>query len=261
MSKRQVKLTDIYKTTKNVDFCNDQISEPTESQADQFYSNALLNRQVVCCKAACVEEKTSILEKIKELKQKCDERKQNIELCTVIIDEKQQEIEKLKAILDSCDNHNSVSNSVANPQNSTAVAAMLVPSQPNIFSKFAENRSFTEQQLVTIRSIGNTKTDDSKFISTVMKSLYEGRLEVLQTKSITGRSKPGTQKDKITPEKITIIYDLFTERIDFLVSDPKERVVRKGNVNKLIRDAQRNISLATKSKELSEEVARRLNFE
>lgn len=258
MSKKQVKLTDIYQTIKNVDFCDKEITS-SASLAEQFYSTFLIDRQEVCSKADCFDEKTSIIQKIKELQQKCDERKRNIELCTAIIDEKQQEIDKLKTLLDSSENHNSASSSIAKPPNLTAVAATPVSSKENIFSKFAEH--FNEQQLVALRSIGITKTDDSKFISTAMKSLYDGRLEVLQTKSITGRSKPGTRKDIFTPEKITIIHDLIAERIDFLVLDPKERVIRRGNVNKLIRDAQRNISIAIKSKELSEQVARRLNFE
>lgn len=144
------------------------------------------------------------------------------EMCSIVISEKDREIENLRELL-GCN----VSTTCSNPQTLN-------------FIDFVDN--FSIDQLSDLRLIGPTKSEDSTFVLFVVNCLYEGRHNVLQKKSLTGRSKPGQQKEITTPEKVNVIEKIFSERLNSIAKDDKEKNTRKSSLNRLIKYAQSNIS-------------------
>lgn len=207
--------------------------------------------------------------KVREMQKKIESRKMQIEVCSSVINEKQLEIECLKKQLESVAEPNTHVKllQVDKPVEveSIPIETIVFPSvntnanqnETLCFSEFAGQ--LAEQQLAELRIIGPTKRDDSKFVSLALRSLYEGRLDVLKIKSITGRTKPGAQKEKFSPQNIKAVQSLFYERVESLAIAPQERAEKK-NVNKYIKDAQNNISRILKSQEEEKEIARKLNF-
>lgn len=105
-------------------------------------------------------------------------------------------------------------------------------------SKYTEyTNNFTQKSMETLRSIGNTKADDGKFILAAVIGLYEDRLEILKERNISGRSKSKT-KQPMTIEKMKILQGLFTERIQNSTEFP----VRNKNVKTLIKTAIETIN-------------------
>lgn len=87
------------------------------------------------------------------------------------------------------------------------------------YVKFEKN--FSSNAMETMRSYGDEKAQDSKFILTAVRDLYDGRLEDLQTKNLSGRSK-GATKQPVTPEKMKILKEIFEERITYSKSDERK---------------------------------------
>lgn len=169
-----------------------------------------------------------------------------IKTCSLIIAEKECEIDQLKRM------HSQIYSS-----NEPAT----ISSQNSLcFHQFEPN--FCSSQLADLRSIGTTKRDDSKFISLVIKFMYNENLPCLKTKSVSGRSvKQGETKTQISPEKVTILKNIFSERIYGATDDDSERNERKKKLNRLIKDALHNISKRIDANEKEKEVAKRLKFD
>lgn len=240
VTKPNQKITDFYKSKKNVDIPDEEVqSKPTTSTSDQFYG-ACLSQQLQCNKVTCVNVKSTLQNQIREVEKKIEERKDNIDMCKIIIAEKQSEIEDLKKRIE------------------TKVVPLSSSEKPLLFSEF--NEDFTEQQLSRLRSIGTSKREDSTFVALSMRSMYEGRLETLQTKTLTGRGLHGNKKEKLTPEKVSKIKNMFEQRIDESVEVAEQRVARKKLFNKYIRNAQRNITIALKSETEAEQVTTNLKI-
>lgn len=95
------------------------------------------------------------------------------------------------------------------------------------------NKNISKDILSELNSIGNSKREDSAFIALAIKGLYNGNIETIKQKSLSGRSKKG-ETSGISPEKKKILERLYDERISY-ISDIDES--RKNNLNKLIRNA------------------------
>lgn len=174
-------------------------------------------------------------------------------MCTTIISEKDKEILDLIQLIGKISVP--ISDSI---QSSTAPSTSIGSISKYSFEDFGKN--FTPQQLVSLREVGPSIRDDSTFVALALKNLYVDRLQCLQSKSLTGRSKNGEIKTAITPEKVTVLKNIFIDRIDGLTIDVHERKKRKKRINVLIKDGLGNISKSIISIEKEKEVCRRLNF-
>lgn len=76
-----------------------------------------------------------------------------------------------------------------------------------LFKQF-ENYFSTDLMFV-IRSVCPGSINDRKFVKYCLKGVYEGRREVLMNRTLGGRTK-----QKLTPEKLKVLKDIFRERID-----------------------------------------------
>lgn len=229
-------ITNYFKSVKTVNVVEEDVENL--SVATEFYKTKL---NQTCQKNECIEAKSLLKSKIEEIEQKCEKRKQQIEFCKSIICDKKVEIARLQKILEiSQPKPIEISQQKSN-QSHTPRTQIL------IFSSFLSYLS--EEQLADIRLVGPSKGEDSTFVLTSLRNLYQGRLEILQKKTITGRSKKGETKEMLTPSNVDVIKRLFRERMFNVVTEggAEERVNREKKVNKYIKDAQANITKTIKS--------------
>lgn len=103
------------------------------------------------------------------------------------------------------------------------------------YADFTEH--FSDDSMKNIRSLGLTEASDSKFVLAVVRGLYENRLEVLQNKNLSGRSKLAN-KEPMTPEKMGIIKDIFSKR----TNGSNESDKRRQNLRKMVKSAIETIN-------------------
>lgn len=216
------KITSFFKQTKNSEIEESDSVVDFGTAAEQFYKQQLENKEKKCSRQSCIDIKAMLQKQIDEMEMKYKSHKDTAEICSVVVSEKNREIENLQKLL-GCEESATCSN----------------PQELNIIN-FSD--SFTIDQLSKLRLIGKTKSEDSTFVLFIVNCLYEGRHDVLQTKSLTGRTKAGQKKDIMTPEKVNVIEKIFAERLHNIAKNEEEKTTRKKNLNRLIKYAQSNIS-------------------
>lgn len=181
--------------------------EKVQSETEIFYTA----QKTKCNNEHCIEVKCMLESQIKNIQVKKQNNKEAIQTCLEIITQKNIEIAALKKNIEllNCPTKSSgTSVSVCNANSSAAVAVQQKETLD--FIEFA--RHFTENQLSDLRSFRVTKSEDSTFVSLALRSLYEDKLETLQTETVTGRGYRGMEKKKMTPEKVEIIGKLLENR-------------------------------------------------
>lgn len=125
---------------------------------------------------------------------------------------------------------------VENLKKDVEIAEMEKQIQPSILDGYEDK--FPTDSIEQIRLIGFTKEEDSAFVLAVMRGLYDGNLDVLSKKTVTGRSKD-EEKEAISPEKMSIMKHLFDKRVD---ANSIDRTERKKKINKHIKSAIESIN-------------------
>lgn len=255
------KITEYFKTTKNIEKQTEK-DYRTESFASEFYDDCL--KKKVCNNSECI--KVTLEAELEDLQTKYDNIEEAIKIGMEIVAEKNVEIESLmkevvairnRAVVSSpIQSENSISVQKSTDTVTVATAIESNYSRNGMFSSYELN--FEKKQISVLRSIDSRKEVDSHFINTMVRSLYDGKLHVLQNKSVTGRSKPGQTKQAVTPEKQIILNGIYMERIKSSTTDCTEIAARKKKLNKYIKDAIHNICKSLDSKELEKETCRRL---
>ncbi|XP_055307470.1 uncharacterized protein LOC129571679 [Sitodiplosis mosellana] len=274
------KITEFYKSVKN-NHCNEQQingNSESASSATQFYGDCLENLILECNKSDCISIKATLESQLKDLEQKCENVEEAVKIGMEIVAEKNTKIEYLMKQVEVFRKGNVLPDVAADQnedpnssQKSTVVSERKVVPATNIESKSTQNSSknvdemftsyenhFKKNQLSYLRSLDPRMEMDSHFINTAVKALYDGRLNVLQNKSVTGRSKPGQTKEAVTPEKHRILNGIYSERILTTTAESAEIVARKKKLNKYIKDAIHNITKSVDSKDLEKETCQRL---
>lgn len=249
-----------FKPTKQINI-DDSISSSGDQalKSDVFYERCMTN---ACREEKCVSEKLAEQKKINELLEKCEKTKEAIKSVNSIIKEKNNKIEALRKLLET--------STIQRPKKtkSAAIIAKVTPvcqttSMPDAvivtkegakhiqsqlsFSKFLGH--FNELQLAQLRSLGPTVRDDSSFVFSAMRFLYSDRLDCLKSKSVSGRGRTKVEKkEKLTPEKKTIIEEMFVERISRISVNKEENISRNKLLHKYVKDAIYNISRSELSK-------------
>lgn len=246
----QHRITSFFKTVKSAPKEDD--SEKILSVTEKFYEDCLNHQISICKNSLCVQKKLELETQIKELETKCEEHKKRIAIAKEVIAQKvekiniSQENAKKTSTLVPCssiDTPKEIENSNRIDQKSIAeIANASTETDVNNTLKFTKfSNHFSVEQLAHLRLIGGTKREDSSFILSAVRFMYAGRLDVLKTKTITGRSKPGAKKEQLTPAKVKVLKDIFEERVHE-TNDIHERAMRQKGVNKYIKDAQSNIT-------------------
>lgn len=97
-----------------------------------------------------------------------------------------------------------------------AASVAKVTQSKTSFAGFTEH--FDSEELSKMRVIGTTESEDSTFVLSSIKNLYKNQLEEVSTKSVSGRSRGSNSKQKMTPEKLKILNDIFDERLGLFSS-------------------------------------------
>lgn len=114
--------------------------------------------------------------------------------------------------------------------------------QKLLFEKF--QNTIDSENLVKLRSISDRKEKDSTFVSQCLKILYESDVSVLTERTAT---KTTSNKEELTPEKKSIINQLFFERLSSINLSPKDEEERRSKLRIHLSNSIHNIS-STKKK-------------
>lgn len=246
----QTSLKKFFNTTKNSNNLLESDKKHSGSVQDKFYTEILTQH---CNKESCVNEKSNLKKKINDMKKKNNQIEIAIKTCATIIEKKKTEIDILQKTLKSTEFNligtKEPAEKVIEPKEKKSKVIQAEGSQLS-FTKFFEY--FNELELAEIRSIGCSPREDSKFITLCLKAIYKGRLECLKNKSVSGRGRTKNEsKEKLTPSKMPIIQEMFTERINIVTNIDSERSNRLKVLNKLIKDGISNINRSnTKATEI-----------
>lgn len=276
------KITEFYKIVKSND-CNVRnerqidANSGSTSFAAQFYEDCLNEQILECNESDCILIKATFKSQLKDLEQKCENIEEANKIGTEIVAEKSIEIEHLmkqveavreksvaRSVVDKNEESNSTQNSTPVSEQKDVPAVTIESNSTQISTKNdlklfdSFQNYFKDNQLSYLRSLDPRSENDSHFINTAVKALYDGRLNVLQNKSVTGRTKRGQTKEAVTPEKHGILTAIYLERIMTATKDNTERGMRKKKLNKYIKDAIHNISKSIDSKDLEKKTCRRL---
>lgn len=273
------KINEYFKAVKKND-CNVrcELLENSQSLSTRFYDDCVQIQLSECTKNECIQIKANLEVQLKNLEQKCENVEEAIKIGKEIISEKNDDIEYLLKQVEAVRESNVVSVNSADPseephytQKSTVVCDRKLVHATTLKSNSTQKTQEDPQQMFSsyendinknqlsyLRSLDPRKDVDSHFINTIVKSLYDGRFDILKNKSVTGRSKPGQTKQAVSPEKHDVMKRMFTERILTATADSVERNERKKRLNKYINDAIRNITKSIDSKELEKQTCQRL---
>lgn len=155
-----------------------------------------------CVQQACVTEKRKLLEQLAKSEEKVQQTKQAIRMCKQVIEEKNAVLSSLKEQLKQ--------------QNQ----AETHKETDQLFIGYESN--FSSDGLSALRSIGGTKSDDSKFVSTGMRFMYQGQIERLENVSVTSNSKKKrthpdateNSKEKMSPAKLDAVKSIYSQRMN-----------------------------------------------
>lgn len=242
----EAKITKFFRAKKNQE--NPTIAANTQTtDAEKFYRNCL--QQKKCDEISCLNLKKELSAQLAELNNKIRYHEEAVNTCKIIINDKEIEINHLEITAAS----NEIEKDTQQEKLSTAENDPI----PMRFAEFS--KYFTTNQLAELRSIGMSSREDSSFVMTAMKYIYADNLESLKSKSVTGRcNKKDQMKTKISPEKNTIIRNIFERRMSDIITDDKKD--REKKINKFMKDAITNITKNVERKEQEKRVERRLQF-
>lgn len=219
------------------------------NEVAEFY-NSHLKRQIKKCGDKCNEGKKLLREQIKELEIKCSQYEAAFNSCSMVMREKDKRIEELQKVIankNPARTDDSKEKAVASSTNDSELSFCIFSQQ------------FKGQQLTSLRSIGIEPQNDSKFVRTAMTFLYEGNLEILKTKSLSGRGRTKKHnKETLSPEKVLVLSNLFKERLNMIQIDECKKTTRMKSFNRLIKDAIANINKSNESNETEIEACCRL---
>lgn len=197
------------------------------STTKDFYNKCLSNQlnaeQCEIPECQHVQEKIRLEQLLAESKEKFEQTKKAKDVCERICKKKDEEIATLEKQLQM----------------------HITPTTKNssdtlLYSKHSEQ--FTAKELSELRSIGGNQSEDSGFILNSIRYIYKGQMDRLTHISVTGRSRMGIKKAKMSPNKFTAIQNMFNERMNSLELTSDAQKKRAKRINLLIKDAIQNIA-------------------
>lgn len=111
----------------------------------------------------------------------------------------------------------------------------------------------SDDEMVVINSTNLQKSSDSTFIKALVEILYEDK-NLLRYRSVSGRTRNEHDKQPITPYKMSLIKQMFLDRIQRSSAAEDEKISRLDNtyINRLISGAINNFNRKSDKNELVE---------
>lgn len=232
------KITEFFKSQKNID-----TSVKINTVSNEFYDSSLQEKIDECTLVNCATEKLQLLSTLDKSKQKLEQIRQSLDVCARIRLKKEAAILKLKAGI---------------PDSSTeSGAATPAIDKKTIFLKYSS--IFDAKDLAEIRSIIDSKPNDSTFVLKIIRCLYKDNIEKVGLITVSGRSRSDQAKQQMTPEKHSITKGMFDERLDILQLKLCDHARRKKELSTHIRNAFKNITNAKTGKNVDEKVMQEIN--
>lgn len=235
-TEKSKKVTDFFSQTKKDSCVINEKESVEEKTVENFYDKCLREK-----KCQCEKKEASLKIKINALKEKLIEYENMVKIVRSVIEEKDEEINRLRKDV--------------SPDVTTQNTGPVELSQPS-FVSFSLH--FNPKQLEYLQTINSDERSDSTFVLNVIKFLYDGRHETLETKTACGRKiNVNEAKTLMTPQTKLIVERIYSERLNLLQLGALQHDVRRKKINKLIKDAFANITRSNQTKE----ICRRLQFE
>lgn len=186
--------------------------------------NAMIEKNIECNNKNCIDKKRALSNTLKKSKEKHDQIVNATKMCQDMLNKKNEKITSLKAELQK--------------QLGRTIRIISSADINNLYTKFRD--SFTEAGLAQLCSIDSSA--DSSFVLMCVRFLYQNQLKRLENISITGRSRTGKRKEAMSPQKITIVKEIFKEKIEALKINENERIKRFKRLNYHVNTAIQNAS-------------------
>lgn len=194
MDKSSNEITNYFSVTKNIEWVNVPVDKCTQN-ANQIYKKCLFEKtnQLKCHDTNCESRKLELQFRLKEEKEKFSDLERALETCLSIIDTKNRKIAQLTKGCDipkkPTERSTPVSISKSKPNTSLNTSQVgeknplkTPPTTPtNHEDLFASHgKHFSSEQLAKLRTFGKDMKEDSTFILTIMRTLYEDDFESLK---------------------------------------------------------------------------------
>lgn len=230
------KITEFFKSQKKID-----TAVGVNTERSGFYDSSLQEKVDECTLTKCATEKLHLLSSLDKSKQKLEQIRSTLRVCARIRLRKEAVISNLKAEI--------------------GVTSVGMASQPiernTLFSKHLLN--FDVKDLAEIRSIADSKPNDSTFVLKTIRGLYKNNLEKVGSITLSGRSRSNQAKQPMTPEKHITMKEMFDERLDFLKLKPDDHAQRKKQLSNHIKNAFINIVNTKTGKSIDEKTIQEIN--
>lgn len=215
-----------------------------------FYKSSINgeSKRNKCDDRACALEKRELEQQLAQSKAKLAQTKGAIDTCKRILQQKDVKLNFLRGQL--------------NEQRQT----VNQKESEEFYNNYKND--FTAAGLSELRSIGGRKNEDSSFVLSGMRYLYHNQLDRLGKITVTGGCKKNSKKnanvnieknEKMSPRKLEAIKGAFTERLNILQLEEKERKQRAGRINVLINNAIQNINPTKNQKRGLHELNQQIN--
>lgn len=236
--------------SKNKSSAVDHTVKDSTDEVSKFYTSRVVDqlKRNKCDDHACAHLKRELRQQLAQSKEKLAQTKGAIKVCERIIQQKNCKLNSLKGQLDE------------------QFQAENRKEPEDYFNDYKNH--FTTGGLSELRSIGGKKKDDSNFVLTGMRFLYRKQLHRLGSITVTGRSKKSKNDDtaivvrneKMSPKKLDALKGAFTERLNILQLDEKERKQRAQRLNILINHAIQNLNPNKNLKQSLDELNKQINL-
>lgn len=229
----------------------EEISVPVQSDKsiiNSFYDSCLDENLKSCSSVNCANEKQQLVHALAGQKSKLIRIQNSVAQCLKQCAKKEQKILILEQQIEKTKNVGIEQAVSVRNENATTV----------MYSTFS--KQFGSKDLSKMRSIGVSESEDSTFVLAGIRSLYKNEMNKVATITVNGRSRRNEAKQKMTPEKLKSIQDIFNERLDSCEISSADRVRRGKKVNVYIKGAFANIvSTKAYNTQKNEEAPKKIN--
>lgn len=261
-------ITNYFQITKGASFDlpTKQTIQQTNTICKFFYEECLKEKMSECRSVICTAEKQRLQSRVASLEATLKQVNCNVERITNTISRKEGIIARMEA-----DKHNhqpivteakSITSTTfmdATISNvamivSTMGAMSTAATEEPLFLKFS-NR-FDSMELAELRSISKTndsKSNDSTLVLKILRFLYKNDLGKIESISVSGNSRKGDSKERMSKQNFDTVNDMLAERLRSMKLIPTEYAIRMKPVNQHIKNGFANIIKTKKSRTVDDE--------
>lgn len=243
--KNNKKITDFFEQDQLL--IDTSIEKNSANTVSDFYTTCVKEKlkHSKCERQTCAQEKQKLQQHLAHSKDKLEQTKKAIDTCKRILEQKDHEIRLLKIQL----------NDQCHIEHGKKTEELLFSSYKN---------DFTSAGLSTLRSMAGEQPEDSNFVLTGMRFLYQGQLHRLGSISLSGRSKNKSNdnvksNEKMSPKKVNAMKGVFTERLNAMKLEEEVYKQRATRINILINNAIQNLNSKKNCKQELDELNDQLN--